>query len=99
MFERGSRGGESRWRIEERAVRPEGISRVRAGGVDKKKKKNKRVGAGGGLEDAHLTEQGEPKRGAVRRPDLTNDTEMGFSLFLFPFSPPAPVPSAHLRLM
>lgn len=56
------------------------------GGVDKKKQ-NKRVGGDGGLEDAHLTEQ-EPKRGAVRRPDQTNDTEMGFSLFLSPFFPP-----------
>lgn len=32
MFERGSRGGESRWRIEEKAVRAEGISRVRVEG-------------------------------------------------------------------
>lgn len=35
--------------------------------------------------EAHLTEQ-------ARRPDETNDTEMGFSLFLYPLPPP---PTPH----
>lgn len=37
-------------------------------------------------EEAHLTEQ-------ARRPDQTNDAEMGFSLFLYP-TPPHPTPPA-----
>lgn len=43
-------------------------------------------------EEAHLTEQ-------ARRPDETNDAEMGFSLFLYPAPPPPPSPARqpHLR--